>query len=594
MAAIDTLPEIVKENGSQGGPTRDQRRRDALFRLKTAPTASERIRASQELLLISQRHKAPTSDRWSMFWDWLRGNQWDMRRPGWRSSASPNYLFANYLSQVAQITASRPKIEARAKDERFVDAAKEVATPLTEHIWEFNDMDRKFRTAVAGAKAIGTWFFKPYWDQSRLRGLGEVWTDTVDASFVFPDHGHADLQEGEYVIHAEPKSLARIQRLYPEKGGEVEPQDIAREFFSAQSRSSMFSGSHFPVDRKSRMASITGTIGRLFASKQEGPSPIIDIDRALVIEVWYKHDVKDEDGNWSPRIGRVVSAGDVELDQQDIVYDHGMFPFVKLINYEWADDPWGGGEVEQGLPIQKSMNTQRARIEDHMNYFTNAIWIADDGSVEIKRFSNQPGTIIWKQPGSDVRRETGLPLPQGMIEYLGVLQRDFEVVAAFQEATQGRIPARIQSGAAIEALQEAGSMRAGISEDNARGALAQLGGMWFGLAKQFYDTPRIIEISGSEEQSPEFKKLSPKDLRGEYVFEATVGTKLLRGRQRYNVPDALALLKNGTIDDEAALSVIDFPERKSVLQRIGRAGKREELMRRFQDQNESTTLVTGQ
>jgi hypothetical protein len=579
---------VVGPIGQERGRSR-ARRPSPLAQLRGAQSDQAVVKHALDLFRIAFNARQQLSTEWTRQYDWARGQQWeDQRRPSWRSRAKSNYLFANLFSKTALVTDSRPLVRAIPRQPADLPVVTSVINPTLAYLWDRNAMDTGFMETMAGALTIGTWFMKPYWDPSATNGLGEVQTDWVPAWFVWPDPGAVRVNgpgSGEFMFHAEPRSLEEINRLFPHSANRVEPEDIPYDFFSAPNTGR--TADPRIVDRKTLVGVIANAFGGFLPRKQPAEG-YQDIDRALCFELWVKDDtveereVEDESGKRKivqaryPHGRHIVFANGVLLSDGDAPTDSGKFPFVKVKDYLWPGAYWGGGEMEQTIDIQLELNMQRARISDHMNYFTNGQWIIDKGAtVEGSHLSNRPGQIVWKKPGTEARRETGLPLPAGMIDYLRVLQADMENIGGNTDVNQGRVPDRISSGLAIQEVKEAAQNRIRLTERLAKESLEELAEFWIEIAATYYEVPRRVRIE-NEFGEPSFVFVRPSQLKRGYDYEATVGSQLLKGQRSYSVAEALALHDRGAIDFEALLEVIDFPQRKDVMARM--RGKKEQLL----------------
>lgn len=564
-------------------------RTSPLRTLKNAQSDEQVIVSANQLFSIAFRARESLSRDWQRHYNWAKGAQWeDEKRPSWRSKAKSNYLFANLFSKTALVTDSRPNLRANPRQPADLPVVQRIVNPTLDYLWDRNRMDANFMEIMAGALTVGTWFAIPYWDPSYDNGLGEVATSVCPPWFVWPDPGASAVNgpgSGEFLFHVEPRSLEEIARLWPKYADRVQPDTIPYDFFSAP-HIGRFADPRI-VDRKGVIGVVSQALQGLFP-RRDAPEGDLDIDRALVFELWVKDDtvekreVRTEDGTREviqakyPEGRHIVFAGQTLLSDGRSPMDSGKFPLVRFKDYLWPGQFWGGGEMEQTIDIQLELNLQRARISDHMNYFTNGQWVIDKGAdIETGTISNRPGQVIWKRAGMEARRETGLPLPQGMIDYLRILQLDMENVGGFNDVNQGRVPDRISSGLAIQEVKEAAQNRIRLTERLAKESLEELAEHWIEIAATYYEVPRRVRVENLYGE-PTFVRVSAKPLKRGYDYEATVGSQLLKGQKSFTVPEAIALFDRGAIDHEALLEVTDFPQRKDVQTRM--RGKKEHLL----------------
>jgi hypothetical protein len=597
-----TLPEIsgpVSGRFPRGKATR-QRARGPLWQLKNTADEQELLRHARILFDIAYRNRINLTNSWSEYYSWARGHvASDTKRPKWRSRAKSNYLFSNLFNKTALATDQRPRLAAIPREDGDTELVRTRINPFLRWVWDKTEMETGFMETMAAALLFGTAFIKPSWDPSASNGRGDIVNDWVDPSFIWPDPGATDEQDGEFFWHVQPMALDRIGRLFPQRGHLVEPEDIPLDFFSTADRL-RFGRWHVPVDRKPDFRSLPSIISNFIRRGGHQEQELAtDIDRAMVYELWVKDDAKlnlevpdprDPDGerliqteSVYPKGRHIVFAGNqllTPMDDQQSPYENGLFPFVRFRDYLWPNEFWGGGEIEQTKDIQAAMDDIRRTIADHFKTFANGKWIADENSVNDEEvFSNNPLQIIWKRRGSEVRRETGLPLPQGNIDMMAFLQGDMENIAGNNDVNQGRIPERISSGKAIELVTEAANSRVRLTERLAGGSLKRLLYMWVTLGAQHYTTERIVRVSGDPqpgESGERFVGVSGEDLRRGFDYEAAIGSQINRGINRLSVDQAINLFKIGTFDHEEILDAIDHPNKRALLARI--KGRKEEIL----------------
>lgn len=613
------MPIPIAEPAGPEAPSRDRagerrRTRGPLYELKNTSDPEKMVFHARRLFAIASRARDALTDQWSRYYDWARGYQWDeaVRRPSWRSKAQSNYIFANIAAKTSLVTDARPNLRALPRTEKQIELLKEINAQLG-YLWELQGMDAKHMETMAGTLILGTYFQKPYWDPSLKDGLGEVATCLRDPAFIFPDPGAVTVNgegSGEFIFDVQPMSLEQIGRLWPEKAHLVRAETIPYDFFTRRNIRRWY---QTPVDRKPNILRSIPIVGGMFGAGANRRTEIddqgVDIERALVFELCLKDDRvrevevedEDEDGNKKKKIqavypyGRhIVYAGDVLLtdpeEELPEMYE-GRFPLVRYRDYLWPDEFWGGGEVEQTLEIQREMNYQRARISDHMNYFTNGQWVASKRSgLTVDTITNRPNSVVFVNDIGQIRRETGLPLPSGMTDYLRLLQRDHENISGDPGlVSQGRLPERVVSGKAIDEVQEAQQNRIRLTERLAKESLKELADFWIAISAAHYDETRSARIIGESANDISFLKIGKKALQSKFDYDAAVGSQLLKGQKRLSVSDALALHAKGLIDEVAALEAIDFPQAQAVLARI--QGRKEEILHLAQSDPEFASAL---
>jgi hypothetical protein len=236
---------------------------------------------------------------------------------------------------------------------------------------------------------------------------------------------------------------------------------------------------------------------------------------------------------------------------------------------------------------------------DNLTTVGNPIWIADIGAVDTDNITNAPGLIIEKTPGSEVRREMGLPLPGSVNTLYEQAVTSFDRIFGSNEVSLGLRPPGVTSGVAIDSLQEAAQTRLRLKARNMELTLNQLAQMYVSRVFQFYSAERFFALvqDGQPpevfrfqiEQEPEYAgwylatvqkmhkdqmgRIVPSEeqkrfrTKGVFDVRATVGSNLPFAKAARS-ERAIQLFQLGVLDAEELLRAVEWPGWEKVLQRI--------------------------
>lgn len=586
------LPQVEIE-GRVSEPNPSEKAQSPLRAILTSdPEDQDRLLdAGRSLFGIAERAREPYGAAWADYYDWARGNHWDGRRPNWRSHMKANYVFASVMSRAALLTDSRPIVRAIPRKKTQAKVIAEVVNPLMAYQWETQGLDSGLMESTVGAVIFGTYFWKPYWDPTLWDGEGECATSLVDPRYVWPDPGAIAINgpdSGEFLFHVEPRSLEWIERMFPERGGQVDPEDIPSDLFGIP-RAPQKTGARTPVDQKPLLQSLP-IIGPLIGRRGTSANPTVlsDIPRALVYELWLKDDTVDrfedperegeseEYAERYPRGRKIIWSNGIlltpDLESQQGIHAGGRFPFVRFRNYVWPGEFHGGSDVEQVMEIQREMNLVRARISDWLNNMANGKWIVKRRSgVDVQTLSNSPLQVIQPERMDDVKRLDPMPLADGVIAYMASLQRDYENVGAYQDVQQGRVPDRLSSGLAIQEVKEAAQTRVRLTERGIKEALEEWADLTLEIIHDNYPEKRVVRVTDSKSGAHAFVTVKKDELPRRLDWEAQVGSQILKGQTRVTTNDAIQMFGAGLIDQQAALEAVDFPDVKTLLARTDNA-----------------------
>jgi len=292
-----------------------------------------------------------------------------------------------------------------------------------------------------------------------------------------------------------------------------------------------------------------------------------------------------------------VIANKMILHDGPLEYDDLKIPFAKYNNYIMPREFYGVSEVEQLESPQAIFNKMLCFSLDALAMTGNPIWIIDSTSeVDTENLGNVPGAVVEKNPGTEVRRETGIGPSPAAFTMLNNLQDWFNTVAGNSEFSEGQAPGGVTAASAIEQLIRASRTRIRQKQRNLDEFMKDAGELWMNRVFQFYDVPKVYRLTNSD-GSQEFRKFRmEKDEQGQTMavfsdfqenetqelIELPERRLLLKGRfdvrvttgseLPFDIADnerkALALFDRGIIDEEEVLVRTDYPNREKVLARL--------------------------
>jgi hypothetical protein len=274
-------------------------------------------------------------------------------------------------------------------------------------------------------------------------------------------------------------------------------------------------------------------------------------------------------------------------------YKHGKKPYVRFIDTILPHSFWGEGITESLISNQDNVNLVITNLLAYFKLMGNPIWFVEEGSgVDPNDITNDTALVLEVAEGKigSVRRDIPPAMQPGMIELFNTMLRNGEIISGVNESTQGRRAVGITAASAIEALQEAGQTRIRLKERNMQTSLTKLGSMLIELMMQFYNTPRVIKITGPEgsewddftemyiddtdkgyilnKKDYKYSKESDQYVEGSYQqygpFKGIFDVKILAGTSqpsariaRSNV--AFKLAEMGVIGPKTLLKTLEFP-----------------------------------
>lgn len=517
---------------------------------------------------------------WEKWYKLYAGQHWDAARPDWKSTPVVNFIFSTIETIIPIMTDSSPEWVVAPQEPSDASIA-EVLEAILKKIWVKNDMDLKLPIILRNVMKYGTGFAKVWWKEPEIEGkLGDVEISVVDPRHVFPSPGAMEVNDASYFIYAANMSINQIEAMYPEAKGRIvggiwEEDLTVNKTITSQSGSGT-SAVVGPVQSSSNLTDGTGSSASTsWAANDSGGRPIQDRSKlATLVECWHKKD---------GRAWLTVCANGIVLRNEESPFKHNLFPFVKFVDYAIPSSFWGMGEIQQLERLQDFINKRRGQTQDILRITANPPLIADANSgINPKAMTTRPGTIIYKNPGTQVNWLVPPQLPSALFEVQQMDKADFDAVSGVLDVTQGRKPKGIEAASAINELQEAAQTRMRLKVRNMEGSLRQLGHICVPLVQQFYNDPRVIRLVGGNPREPNFLYINQEivDKRGiavrihdisagEFDVSIGVGSTLPVDKTRL-FKEMAELYKLGAVDSQAVLenSSLTVPQQIKIIQRM--------------------------
>lgn len=263
--------------------------------------------------------------------------------------------------------------------------------------------------------------------------------------------------------------------------------------------------------------------------------------------------------------GRVVTVCQDKLLLRDgMPWRDGKHPYTDARAEIVPGRYWGTSLVDQLIPIQKSYNRGRSMFVEARNLAGNPV-LDVEKDHGITKLTAEPGTIAERRRGIQAPAWRQPPaVPQHLAEDVKDTIGDFNNVAQLHEVSNGQLPAANVTGPAISMLQDADDTPLGPFAGRLADAYSEIGTKIISRAQQFYREPRMLTITGENQETEVLMFLGdkvPTEMRAECMVDSvlpeTRASKLARVDEALNrnvlVPGRdqaalLELLEFGNVD----------------------------------------------
>src|SRR3990167_2057511 len=547
------------------------------------------IRKCEALLQKAKKAKSKYDYNWIDYYKMFRGKQWQEQRPSYRASEVFNLIWQGIQAQVPIILDSRPKFEflpREPSDRQFSDLMNDILAAD----WETNNWMYTLTEVVYDSHLFGTGLSCLKFDPN----LDKIVYHSTDPFYLFPDPSAESFKfRCSNVHYVEPWAVEKIHRFFPDKSRFIKADVVD---FASEKRVGLSSVKYRSPSSDQLYVEVTGGYDNLNPNDVLLKTCYLEDDSILEEEI---DDAGAEPKKVSklqfPNGRKVIYANEVLLYDGANEYEgEDLYPYQRLINYILPRSFWGISEIEPLESPQREFNKLVSYVLDVLYLTGNPIWVVDSTSgIDTQNLTNQPGLVVEKEPGSEVRREAGVQLQPYILPLIDRMKEIVEQLMGSQDITRGIAPGAVTAASAIADLQNAAQTRMRLKMKNLDAYLQDLGQQYASRVLQFYTAPKVFRLTGKDGTEKFFKMHIQKNedgthsamvqrftdnsllnpvpeeyqLRGKLDVRVTTGSSLPFSKVE-NEKRAYGLFDRGIIDAEEVLKSLDYPNWEAIQQRM--------------------------
>lgn len=547
------------------------------------------------ILWEAQQYRKTYDSQWEYYYQLYRSQHYPVRKINrvagtWQAKLAINYIFSIIESIIATMTDNKPKINIIPTCPEQQDYTSNLQEAL-DSIWYRRKAHVKTQDALKNAMIYGIGYLKFWWDPDCEGGKGDIEIGVPDPFSIFPDPRCTSFHDAEHVLEVREVTVDYIRQHYPTTGANVRADSPSEGSMKFKREGGMQPGSmgNFlsvplvsPIDdnplkidqtdfssppyKSGQTRGKTVTLIECWVrdySKKKVQIPMMSVDPMTGMPITI---LEEHEEPMYPN-GRIIHvANGVTLQDKPAPYH--IWPYVRIIDNSLPGEFFGQGEPEILHHLQHELNKARNQIINHRVLMGNAIWIVDkDSGVDRDEITNEPGMIVWKYRGSEVRRESPPQLPPWQVQIVEMTIRDMREISGIGATSGGVVPRGVRSGSGFEAAQEIANTRIRLKVRNLESALEDAGRIMISLIQQYYTVPRMIRILGNAGEVA-FVPFDGTHVRGDWDLRVGAGSTLPVSRA-VQAQNAIQLFQLGAIDQRALLEHTDFPDAEDILHRMG-------------------------
>jgi len=576
----------------------------------------ELVRQCEGLFEYARRNKQPAMERAKRSYLLYSGKQWSGISPTYKPRPVSNKIYATIEYEVPLMTENLPIIIAQPRNPEDFSSAT-GATKALQWVFDDNHMAERLPDISRNFLIMGDDFLKIYWDFSE----GRIRMDSIELDNIYPEPGKSSCKELNWYIHAEPRPIYEITNMYP-NGKYVRPEsnitvieeaneDAPSGFETKESlmAEGMATGKRFGEDlfcgravvkelwikdrtmitKEHVVLNDDGTI--VYEMDEDGKDYKYDDNGEPIPKKYYTKEAKYPNGRiitWANGVLLVDAPFPCEIG--------GRAPLVQFRNTKIRRNFWSWGEPYQLEDIQKQLNKRKAQVDFLADLTGNAVWIVDaDSGVKRHNLTNQPGLVIYKRPGSEVRRESPPPAPEYLFRSINDLKEEADSISGIAGIMYGEKPGSVSAANAIDALIERALVRVKLKVKYMEDTLIEAGAIVMKLIRQFWEEPRQFVITGKTLfDNPEVVEFSGLQLKTDPDIKIVAGSSMPTSKTT-KFEQAVIMLRLNVIDREEFLKYIEYPNAEAIVQRMNeKEQQQQEMMIQQQQQQVQAALMKEQ
>lgn len=292
----------------------------------------------------------------------------------------------------------------------------------------------------------------------------------------------------------------------------------------------------------------------------------------------------------------IITAGGMLLYYGALPYDR--YPLCAVKSGSVAGQFFGKSVIENMIPLQRSYNGIKNRINDYINRSTCGQLLIEEGSVDADDLNDRglaPGAPIVYSRGSALPALLETPtLSDFACAQCEKIEKDMEYAAGVSGMMAGgTLPAAVSSAAAIEILQNLDTTRLSLYAENIRKGVLSLFAIWLSIYRRYVTEKRALCLAGRNKRGAVVEFLGSDLCYDELYFEKENELQVKEEEQRRMYVEALQLGlfsdENGKLSAEAKINGI-----RRLLGREGQTPFAENEVQRDNARNENADFEAGE
>ena len=574
--------------------------------------------------LVDKRHEKLQEEvfkEMTEYYQMFEGKHWAKRSQYQGQNGNPteskafvNWLFSVVMTNVPLLTDSRPVWHVVAKRPHLQRLAN-VYTEAGKWLWRKEELDQKiFRVNLDAHIAKMGW-----WKISFNPDVDEVDVQVVDPRKIIWPAGYDDPKKCPWICYKDELDMSFVRRMFPDQRDKILPDGEG-------AGSPLKDKSDWEIDDEGRKVTFYEVWFRDSATIKD----LRDEDRGNLYPEWdelgddERAEREDEEAFPNGRIVTFIGHNHAELSDVASPYEHGECPYVVFYDYVRPHDMVGIAEADQIKTLNWQYNQSLQKLVQNSNRYGGVqVVVNADSDIDAEDMARKLASgedHIHSASFSGGVPVAQIPIPQvpsSNLQLLSSIPDLIEEVTGVTDVSKGVAEKRQrQSAMEVQILIESSYTRMRQRVRNLEWSLKRALTLITSIQQQFYTEQRAIQVrEGNNIQtlqvSNQPQQIGEEIIRDEEVpekpntmnklglskapwdedyetyveelgtdanawpsrfymdFEITLETNSSLPQDRQTLANlALKLYQMKSIDRQALLEILQFPNAQEILERI--------------------------
>lgn len=496
LERIEKINEVMQREEAQ-------RREDKITELNNAAQnmkpkiGTAEIRRAKRIYDEYRRQKQNFDERMKENERWYNNNiTAEPAVKGVKKSFRSSWLFNALSNKHADFMDNYPEVSVLPREKDDEETAR-ILSSIVPVVYEQNKFKKTYSKNSWGKVIFGTAVYGIFWDPTKLNGLGDITIKKANILNLAWQPGVEDIQDSPHFFVVTEEDNEVLEQSYPQLTGKL---------------SGSSEGETKKFDKEDTVdTSKKSNVFEWYYKKTVNGKTVLHYVKFVNDEVLFATENQTKvrsDGQGNIVENAMAATG---------LYNHGKYPYVFDTLFPMEGVPTGAGYIDKLRDAQEQIDMLNNAITVNARQSAIKRWaVSGETTINEDDFLDFTKPLVRVSGGKfDERSATEITSVPMSDFVLGVLDRKVEELketGSNRDFSNGSTASGVTSGAAIAALQEAGSKTSRDAISGSYDATEEITWFVIELIRQFYDTPRCFRITGSNNEM-KFETFSNKNIK---------------------------------------------------------------------------------